>query len=151
MWFLSKTPFGQIQVGIRDNPKRIDYLGYKVPHTKTVVYIVSGAFAGIAGAVYGITQNLVTADGSLSMRISIYPIITTMIGGIGSFVGPIMGTAIFQIIDELIQSFTDEVELIMGGILVVVVMFAPDGFMGLFTKLKNKFSKRSNPSPDLSI
>ena len=45
MWFFTKTPFGQIQLGIRENAKRVDYLGFKVPQTKAVVYVVSAAFA----------------------------------------------------------------------------------------------------------
>ncbi len=49
MWFFTKTPFGQIQVGIRDNAKRIDYLGYKVPQSKAVIYVLSAAFAGCRG------------------------------------------------------------------------------------------------------
>ena len=47
MWFFTKTPFGQIQVGIRDNARRIDYLGYKVPQAKAVIYVISGAFSGL--------------------------------------------------------------------------------------------------------
>ena len=51
MWFFTKTPFGQIMLGIRDNPNRVDYLGFKVPHTKALVYVVAGSFAGVAGSI----------------------------------------------------------------------------------------------------
>jgi branched-chain amino acid transport system permease protein len=143
MWFITKTPFGQIQVGIRDNAKRIDYLGYKVPQTKAVVYTLSATFAGVAGSLYGLSHNLVSADGSLGLGMSFAPIIATMIGGVGSFFGPILGVAIFQGIDELILRYTESTELVMGVILILVVMFLPTGFMGLIRKLNIKWNARS--------
>lgn len=139
MWFFTKTPFGQIQVGIRDNAKRIDYLGYKVPQSKAVIYVISGAFAGMAGAVYALFHNLVSADGSLGVLVSFAPIMAAMIGGVGSFFGPIWGTAIFQILEEIVIRFTDRVELVTGAILILVVMFAPQGLAGFIRMLKLKY------------
>ncbi len=139
MWFFTKTPFGQIQVGLRDNEKRIDYLGYKIPQTKAIIYVVSGAFTGLAGSLYGLFHNLVSADGSLSAMISFAPIIAAMVGGVGSFFGPIWGTAVFQIIEELTHQFTDRVELVMGATLILVVMFAPAGVAGFVNTMKMKW------------
>jgi branched-chain amino acid transport system permease protein len=145
MWFMTKTPFGQIQVGIRDNAKRIDYLGYKVPQSKAVIYVLSALFAGVAGAFYGLFHNLVSADGSLGVAMSFAPIVSIMIGGVGSFFGPMVGTAVFQLVDELILRYTESTELVMGIILVAVVMFMPMGFTGLFkmgwARLKARFGK----------
>lgn len=142
MWFLTKTPFGQIQVGIRDNEKRIDYLGFKVPQSKAVIYTLSALFAGVAGSMYGLFHNLVSADGSLGIAMSFAPIVSIMIGGVGSFFGPIMGVAIFQLVDELILRYTESTELVMGIILIAVVMFMPMGFMGLLKMLKGKVVAR---------
>jgi len=143
MWFFTKTPFGQIQVGIRDNAKRIDYMGHKVSQSKAVIYILSAAFAGVAGSFYGLFHNMISADGSLGMGMSFTPIIMIMIGGIGSFLGPMTGVAIFQLVDELILRYTESTELVMGVILILVVMFLPMGFMGLFSMLKFKWKARS--------
>jgi branched-chain amino acid transport system permease protein len=145
MWFFTKTPFGQIQVGIRDNAKRIDYLGFKVPNTKAVIYIIAAAFAGVAGSIYGLFQNLVSADGHLGALVSFTPIINTMVGGVGSFFGPIWGTAIFQIIEEVVLRFTDRVELVVGVTLIMVIMFAPLGFSGFITMLKQRWFSASSP------
>jgi len=149
MWFFTKTPFGQIQVGIRDNAKRIDYLGYKVPQTKAVVYTLSALFAGVAGSLYGLFHNLVSADGSLGIGMSFAPIVSTMIGGVGSFFGPILGVAIFQGIDELILRYTESTELVMGVILIFVVMFLPKGVMGLINTLKLKWKSRSTGKAEM--
>jgi len=139
MWFFTKTPFGQIQVGIRDNAKRIDYLGYKVPQSKAVIYVISGVFAGVAGAIYALFHNLVSADGSLGAMVSFTPIMAAMIGGVGSFFGPIWGTAIFQILEEIVIRFTDRVELVTGAILIFVVMFAPQGLAGFIKMMKLRY------------
>jgi branched-chain amino acid transport system permease protein len=138
LWFFTKTPFGQIQIGVRDNPMRIDYLGFKVPQTKAVVYVMSAAFAGIAGSVYALFQNLVSSS-TLNVLTSFAPITMTMVGGVGNFFGPICGAAIFQITEELASRYTEQIELIMGLILILVIMFAPMGFMGMINMFKQKW------------
>jgi branched-chain amino acid transport system permease protein len=139
MWFSTKTPFGQIQLAVRENAKRVDYLGFKVPQTKAVIYLVSAAFAGVAGSIYGLFHNLVSADGALGAAVSFAPIINVMIGGIGSFMGPILGTAIFQVIEELASRYTDRVELVMGLIFVIVIMYAPMGVLGVARVMRDKW------------
>lgn len=148
MWFFTKTPFGQIQVGVRDNAKRIDYLGFKVPQTKGVVYVVAGAFAGVAGSIYALFQNLISS-GALDIFTSFAPITMTMVGGLGSFFGPVLGAAIIQIIEELTTRYTEQVELVVGLILILIIMFAPTGCVGLVRFLKQKWSAHSAPKANL--
>ena len=143
LWYFTKTPFGQIMVGIRDNVKRVDYMGFKVPQTKAVIYAFAGGFAGIAGAVYAMFNDLISADGALHIMVSFAPILMTMVGGVGSFFGPICGAAIFGLLEELTSRYTERVELVSGVILIVVILFFPMGFMGLLKYLKEKwFTKR---------
>lgn len=139
MWYFTKTPFGQIQLAIRENAKRVDYLGFKVPQSKAVIYLLSAVFAGVTGSIYGLFHNLVSPDGSLGGLVSFAAIINIMIGGIGSFFGPVWGTLIFQVVEELAGRFTEHVELVMGLILVLVIMYAPTGIHGLMRTLKQKW------------
>ncbi len=139
MWFITKTPFGQVMVGIRDNPKRIGYLGFRVPESKGVVYIIGGAFAGVAGAVYALFQNLISVD-AISMVNSFMPILMALVGGIGTFFGPILGAAFFQVVEEVARHYTDRIEMVMGLMLVIIVLFAPMGFMGVYRDLKAKWA-----------
>jgi branched-chain amino acid transport system permease protein len=141
MWFITKTPFGQIMVGIRDNPKRIDYLGFKVPESKAVVYVLGGAFAGVAGAVYALFQNLISVD-AFGILNSFTPVLMTMVGGIGTFIGPILGAGFFQALEEVTSRFTERIEMVEGLILIIVVMFAPMGFIGYYRTLKAKWLAR---------
>ncbi len=143
MWFFTKTPFGQVQVGVRDNPMRIDYLGFKVPQTKAVIYVVAAAFAGVAGSIFALFSNLIAADSGFGIMLSFGAIINTLVGGLGSFYGPICGAAIMQILDEVTTRYTDRVELVAGLILIGIIMFAPMGFMGGVRILKQKWLAHS--------
>ena len=141
LWFFTKTPFGSIMTAIRDNDKRVDYLGFRVPQSKAVIYTVSGCFAGVAGSIYALFQNLISADDGFHVMVSFAPIIMTMVGGITSFFGPLMGAGIFGIIEELTSRYTERVELVMGLILIMVILFVPTGFMGFVNFVKQKFAK----------
>jgi branched-chain amino acid transport system permease protein len=144
LWFFTKTPFGQIMVSIRDNANRVDYLGFKVPQSKAVIYLFAGGFAGVAGSIYALFNNLVSADGALHIMVSFAPIIIIMVGGVGSFFGPVAGSAIMAVIEELTSRYTEHVELVMGLILIFVIMFAPMGFIGFLRFIKEKwFTKGS--------
>ena len=140
MWFFTKTPFGQVQIGIRDNERRITYLGFKVSHAKAVIYIASAAFAGVAGSIYTLFNNLVSPEGSL--LVFYIPIVNTVVGGASNFFGPVLGTAFFQVIDEIASRYTDKIELLTGTILVIVMLFAPTGIIGLIKKGMSKMKTK---------
>lgn len=143
MWFFTTTPFGQVQRGMRDNVKRIDYLGYKVPQSKAVVYTISGAFAGVTGSVCVLFHHLIAPDGSLSVIASFAPIVAAMIGGVGSFFGPILGAGIYQVLEEVVTTYTDRVELVMGALLILVIIYAPMGFVGLIGTVRQRWFAKS--------
>jgi len=141
LWFFTKTPFGSIMVSIRDNADRVGYMGFRVAESKAVIYTIAGGFAGVAGSVYALFQDMISADG-FHIMVSFSPILMTLIGGIGSFFGPLAGAAIFEILEELTSRYTERVELVMGLILIFVIMYAPLGFMGLVNFVKAKWSSR---------
>lgn len=145
VWFFTKTPFGAIMVGIRDNAGRIDYMGFRLAHSKMVVLVVAGGFAGIAGAVYALFQNLVSTVGVLDAFTSFLPLMMAYIGGVGSFIGPIIGSAIVHIVEDISVRHTDRVDLVNGVIFILVVLYAPMGVVGLSRAAKAKwFTKSAN-------
>jgi branched-chain amino acid transport system permease protein len=137
-WFLTKTPLGQIMVGVRDNDMRVDYMGFRVVYTKAVVYIFSAAFAGAAGAMSALFQGMIAAEGSVDIAHAFQPILATIVGGASSFFGPIAGAGIFAVLEELTTRFTDRVELVNGIVLILVIMYFPSGFMGLVRLIREK-------------
>ncbi len=139
LWFFTKTPFGTIMVGIRDNANRVDYMGFKVPQSKAVIYLFSCGFAGVAGSIYALFQNLISAMDAFHILVSFVPVMMIMVGGIGSFFGPVVGAGIFGILEELTSRYTEQVELVMGLILILTIMYAPMGFLGIIQILKEKW------------
>lgn len=138
LWFITRTPFGCLMVGIRDNANRIDYLGFKLPQTKGMAYLIAGGFCGIAGSIFALFQNLISAY-ELYIMHSFIPIMMIMVGGVTSFFGPILGAGIFALIQELTTRYTERVELVIGLILILVIMWFPLGCIGLYHMLKAKF------------
>lgn len=143
VWFFTKTPFGSIMIGIRDNAGRIDYMGFRLAHSKMVILVVSGGFAGIAGAFYALFQNLVSTVGVLDAFTSFVPLMMVYIGGVASFVGPIIGSAIVHIVEDIAVRHTDRVDLVNGVIFILVVLYAPMGVVGLFRAAKANWFTRS--------
>jgi branched-chain amino acid transport system permease protein len=138
LWFFTKTPFGQLMVSVRDNAKRVAYMGFKVPQTKAVIYAISAGFAGIAGAVLALFQDVIAPDLALGPGTSFQVILITMVGGMGSFFGPIWGSAIFTLLQEFTSRYIKEVELLMGVILIVVMLYFPKGFAGVLALVGSK-------------
>ncbi len=143
MWFVVKTPFGSVVVSVRDNARRVNYLGYRVQHTKAVIMIVSAFFAGITGSVFAVFQKVVSTDSALNAFVSFNPLMMAFIGGVGSFFGPIFGSGILHIMDELTSRYTQRVDLINGLIFILAVMFAPYGFVGLWRAAREKWFRRA--------
>jgi branched-chain amino acid transport system permease protein len=139
LWFYTKTPFGNLVVGIRDNAMRIDYLGFKLPQIKAVNLIVCGAFAGIAGSIHALLMKLVSTVGVLDIHASFTPILMAYIGGVGSFFGPIIGSGVLHVLEDLVIRFTERIGLVNGAIFILVVLYAPMGLVGLFNKAKAKW------------
>ena len=146
LWFYTKTPFGSVVMAVRDNALRTDYLGFKLSQTKAVNLIVSGAFAGIAGAINALLQKLVSTVGVLDISTSFAPVMMAYIGGIGSFFGPIFGSGIIYLLEDLAIRITERIGLVNGVIFILVVLFAPTGLVGLFDTVKTRLFHRKRAS-----
>ena len=146
LWFYTKTPFGSLVMAVRDNPMRIDYLGFKLPQTRAVNLIVCGAFAGIAGAVHALLMKLVSTVGVLDINNSFAPIMMAYIGGVGSFFGPILGSGILHLLEDMVIRFTERIGLVNGVIFILVVLYAPTGLVGLFGGARAKWFHKEKVS-----
>ena len=146
LWFYTKTPFGSLVVGVRDNAMRLDYLGFNLPQTRAINLIVCGAFAGIAGSVHALLMKLVSTVGVLDAHASFVPIMMAYIGGVGSFFGPIIGSGVLHLLEDLVIRFTERIGLVNGAIFILVVLYAPMGVVGLFREAKEKWFDKGKAS-----
>lgn len=141
-WILA-SPFGQVLVGIRENEARVELLGYSVPGYKTAIFAISAAMAGLAGALFAIWAEIVT-PGVFSLGQSAEVIIWTIVGGLGTLVGPIAGAIVLGFLKLLLgqQTLIDN-SLVLGAILVLVVLLLPRGLLPTLTRWRERQSVAS--------
>jgi branched-chain amino acid transport system permease protein len=132
-WYFTKTPFGNVALSVKSNEERAKFLGFNVNASKLVLLTLLGFFAGISGALYAQFQEFI-ATSVIDLGMSTNVLFMAYIGGIGFFLGPLVGSGIFVYLSEYLSSFTDRWEFILGIIFILVVLFAPQGIMGLFQK-----------------
>jgi branched-chain amino acid transport system permease protein len=132
-WYFTKTPMGNVALSIKSNEERAKFVGFNVQATKLIFLTLLGFLAGVSGALYAQFQEFIATsviDGMMSTNV----LFMAYIGGIGYFWGPIIGSGIFVYLSEYLSSFTDRWELILGLIFIAVVLFAPQGIMGVVRK-----------------
>ena len=134
-WYFTKTPMGNVAMSIKSNEERAKFVGFNVQATKMIFLTFLGFLAGISGALYAQFQEFIATsviDGMMSTNV----LFMAYIGGTGYFWGPIIGSGVFVYLSEYLSSFTDRWELILGLIFIAVVLFAPQGIIGLIRKKK---------------
>jgi branched-chain amino acid transport system permease protein len=130
MYFLTRTPFGRMSNAVRDNPERVEFIGYNTQRVRWLAFSLSSFFAGIAGALHALLFEHVGFE-TVSLQQSGLVLYTTYIGGIGHFVGPILGAVLITILNGMLSNLTEAWFLYLGVMFVAVVMFAPGGLAGL--------------------
>ncbi|MET0743889.1 MAG: branched-chain amino acid ABC transporter permease, partial [Microvirga sp.] len=139
LWFVS-GPRGRILLAVRIDPERAAFLGVNVRRQRIMAFTLAGAIAALVGAVAAPWAQIVSTD-SMSWLSSAQPMLATLLGGAGSFWGPVIGTFGLALINYATRTFAGLSELTVGGVLLIVVMIAPAGILGL----ARSFSRRSRP------
>jgi len=135
LW-LVHSPAGHVLIAIRENEARAEMLGYNTYAYKFLAVILSAVFAGAAGATYGILFGYVGASFA-EVPYSIFPLLWVLLGGAGTVLGPVVGTGFMLYLIDYTSGLTDAYMLIVGVALVVLVLFARKGLLGL---VRQKFA-----------
>ena len=135
---ITQSPFGMVLQSIRENEPRTRAIGYHVERYKIVAVMLSGLFAGLAGALYAI-QNKFAAPDFVFFLVSGEVVIFNVMGGIGTLVGPFVGAAFFLLLREGLSRFWSEYYLIpLGIVFTAMVIFMPQGLMGFMRRRLNQ-------------
>jgi branched-chain amino acid transport system permease protein len=135
---ITQSPFGMVLQSIRENEPRTRAIGYHVERYKIVAVMLSGVFAGLAGALYAI-QNKFAAPDFVLFLISGETVIFNVMGGIGTLVGPVAGAAFFLLMKEVLSRIFYEYYLIpVGLIFTLMVIFLPQGLLGFLRRRLNQ-------------
>ncbi|MCO6188624.1 branched-chain amino acid ABC transporter permease [Rhizobium sp. L1K21] len=130
MYAFTRTPLGRLSEATRDNAERVQFIGYDPTRVRYLVFIFAGAFAGMAGGMSAVQDEIFTPD-SLSLIPSGAILIATYIGGIRFFAGPIFGAILMTYMGSNLSDYTAGWLLYLGLMFISVVLFVPDGIAGL--------------------
>lgn len=130
LWFVSISPLGLTLRASRDNRRRAASLGVNVYLHQLVGFVIAAAAAGVAGALLMVNQEAAYPD-LFNWFFAGIPLIALIIGGLNSFVGPIIGAFIYQYASQYVTEYSTHWQLVVGLILVVVVLLEPDGVVGV--------------------
>jgi branched-chain amino acid transport system permease protein len=144
MWVIVHSPFGKALQAIRDNETRAEFVGVQVRHYRLVAFVVSGTYTGLAGALWVPLNGLTTPD-ILHWGFSGEIVFFTVLGGFGTFAGPIVGAIVFNYLKTFAVGYTVYWQMFLGVVLVTMVMALPTGIMGMVGKLSQKW--RRVPAP----
>ena len=152
---IKNSPFGLILRSIKENPMRLEYTGVNVWAYKMMAFVISAHFAGVAGFLMVIYEPYV-ATKFLHWSTSGEVVIMSVIGGVGTLVGPILGAGFVMYFENVVQaSIGEQWKLVMGLVFVFVVIFLPGGFMQLgrliWKATGHKVAYRRNNVPDMEI
>ncbi len=130
MFAFTRTPLGRMLNAVRDNPERVEFIGYNTQYVRYFAFIASGFFMGIAGGLATLNFEIVTAEVVGAQRSGAY-LLFTFLGGAVFFFGPIIGAVLMVLALVLLSEITQAWLLYLGLVFTFMVMFAPGGISSL--------------------
>ncbi|HEX5188304.1 MAG TPA: branched-chain amino acid ABC transporter permease [Streptosporangiaceae bacterium] len=133
VYYLLRSPIGLVLTAIRDDESGARSVGAKVHGTQRLVFMVAAAGCGAAGALYIISQQFVVPTAAFSVQWSAEMIFITIIGGIGSIEGPILGTIVYFVLQQTLSQYGTWYFIILGIVAMTVAIWAPRGLWGVIS------------------
>jgi len=130
MYAFTRTPLGRMLNAVRDNPERVEFIGYSTQRVRYLSFIIAGFFAGVAGGMYALNFEIATAEVVGAGRSGLY-LLFTFLGGATFFFGPIIGAVLMVVSFTLLSELTKGWPLYLGLVFILMVMFAPGGIASL--------------------
>lgn len=128
-----QSPLGKVFIAIRENEDRARLIGYNVQRYKLLAFVIAGGLSGVAGGLYAITLKYSSAS-FLHWGISGHAVVYTIVGGMGTLFGPVLGTGIIMSLEHYLVNYMQGTDLVIGIVLVFMVLVAPKGLVGLLQR-----------------
>ncbi|MCF8105154.1 MAG: branched-chain amino acid ABC transporter permease [Desulfohalobiaceae bacterium] len=145
IWILYRivnSPLGITLRAIRDNPERSRFMGQNVRIFHLTSFVISATFTGLAGAILAPFECFVSPELSHWSK-SAEIVLVSILGGVNTFIGPLIGAFVMKILEDIISSYTQYWAFILGIILIIILLFMPEGIVGRIKKMSFLRSLRS--------
>lgn len=129
LFLITRSPFGLLLKAMSENAERVAFCGIDVRRYRLLSFTIAGTFAGLAGALYAPFLRIASPD-MVHWTESAQPVLMTILGGAGYFLGPYVGAAIFVLLETWITSYTEQWMLFLGVVLAIMVIFFRRGVFG---------------------
>jgi branched-chain amino acid transport system permease protein len=130
MFAFTRTPLGRMLNAVRDNPERVEFVGYNTQIVRYIAFIASGFFMGVSGGLAALNFEIVTAEVVSAVRSGAF-LLFTFLGGAVFFFGPIIGAVLMVLALVLLSELTQAWLLYLGLVFTFMVMYAPGGISSL--------------------
>ncbi|MCO1600705.1 branched-chain amino acid ABC transporter permease [Desulfosporosinus nitroreducens] len=137
LYIITKSPFGLMLLATRDNPVRSESVGVNVKRHRLTAFVIAGFFAGIAGVLFVLVERSV-APSLLFWSESAEVLIMCLMGGLTVFMGPMLGAGILVLLSMVVGLYTEYWLLVLGLLLLLLVLFLPQGILGYLMEIYNK-------------
>ncbi len=129
MYLFTQTPAGRMANAVRDNAERAEFIGYSARKVRFISFCAAGFFAGVAGGLFAVNYEIITEE-NLNAITSGRVLLMAYIGGLGFFIGPIVGAIVLTLVNSVLSNYTELWMLYLGIMFVLTVMFLPRGLAG---------------------
>jgi branched-chain amino acid transport system permease protein len=145
--WLVRAPFGIALQGIRDNPRRMEALGFHVTGHRLGAYAVAGLLAAVGGVIMVWYNNRIS-PGTIGTGAMINILVIAVLGGMKHPIGAFVGAVVFVLLQNFAIDLVarERFNLVIGGVFLAIVLFSPDGLLGIWATLRSRL-QRSNPHP----
>lgn len=148
-----ESPLGRVLIAVRENEQRTKSLGFKTLHYKVIASVVAGAVASLAGSLYVVSLRFVNTS-VLTMDITLDALLMTIIGGVGTLIGPIIGAGVIELAQHYLSGLAKEHPIFerwiifFGIVYILAVIFFPKGIVG---SVRHFFWKRKNKERNVTL
>lgn len=149
--FLVRSQFGLVLAGIRQQESRIAFFGYKTQTYKGIVFTLAGLVAGLSGGLYAFHEGYV-GPGQLGPVLSTQVVLYALFGGVGTLIGPIIGTGLIDLLSFKLSTIWDTGwPIILGLLLLAIVVFKPTGLIGFIVTDRERVGAFGRPVKDARL
>ena len=138
------SPFGAALRGTRDQPRRMNALGYNVWMIRLVAFLFSGFWTGVAGLLY-LYYNQFVSPQAVALTASAEALLMVISGGTGTLLGPVVGAGLVVVVKNVASAYIERWNFVLGAIFVAIVVFMPDGLVPGLARLARRSTARWRP------